>query len=220
MSTVPMVTCAFPGCSNEFPEHYLLTVCGEKRHMLWVVSSARKLILRPQKDAPAVSFPEGAVVNEWGVDNETPSVVVRNGTEEVPSWQGVSYDKGVVIVNEVPEQTANAVLDILERGGTVQDAVDFLVEEGCADQYTTSLDFVEGKLSPAGRMLSPTTGVVKRDDRDLTPCWREGDTFFVSHKDEGRVIEPDILKRTYRNPDGTPINLAAIPHGPPENINN
>lgn len=187
-----------------------------------IVSSARKLILRPENNAPAVAFPPGAIINEWGSNNETPSVVVLNGTEEKPSWQGVSHESGVVIVNEVPEELANTALSIFELGGknneALRSALYFLASNGCVDQYTCGIDFVDNKLSSAGRMVDNYTGVVKRDDRDLTPAWKEGDVFYTAPNGEARVIEVDILERTYRNADGTEINLATIPEGRPENI--
>ncbi len=77
-----------------------------------IVSSARKLILRPQA-GPTVSFPTGVKINTWGNDNTSPQIVVCNGTEAKPSWQGTSHDHGVVIVNEVPEDLANAALDMV-----------------------------------------------------------------------------------------------------------
>lgn len=187
-----------------------------------VISSARKLIFRPEADAPAVRFPPGAKVNEWGANNEFPSVVVRNSTETEPSWQGVDYDSGVVIVNEVPEEFAETALDIFEQGGKTNSALMralyFLASSGYGDQYTTGLDFVRDKLSPAGRMLDEFTGLVKRDERDLTPCWREDGKFWTAPSGNARVIEPDILQRTYRNPDGSRIDLASVPVGRPEDV--
>jgi hypothetical protein len=178
-----------------------------------VVSSARKLIFRPEAGAAVIPFPVGAIVNDYGVNNTTPTVVVQNGTEETPSWQGVDHDSGVVIVNEVPEDVANTALDIFDQGGrtnaALADALNHLKAMGCVDQYTTSLDFVCGKLSRAGRMLDGFTGIVKRDDRDMIPVWKEGDTIFVL-TDGVRDIVPEILVRTYRNPDGSEIDINAI----------
>lgn len=189
--------------------------------MFYVVSSARKLIFHPPV-APVVSFPEGAIVSDYGVNNKTPSIVVRNGTETPPTWQGVDRGTGVIIVNEVPEEVAEVALDMFNRGdgtiGALNDVIGFLVGRGCADQYTTSLGFVDTKLSPAGRMLDSYTGIVKRDDRDLIPCWREDGNFFVVHGTGGsaKLIQPGILVRTYRNSDGSPIDLDKIPEGRPE----
>ena len=187
-----------------------------------VISKARKLIFRPEAEAPVVQFPPGAKVNDWGTNKESPTVVVRNSTEEEPSWQGVDFDSGVVIVNEVPEEAANTALDIFEQGGKTNGALMlalyFLASSGHGDQYTTGLDFVRGKLSPAGRMVDEFTGIVKRDDRDLTPCWREGGKFWTAPSGKARVIEPDILQRTYLNADGSKIDLDAVPEGRPENV--
>ena len=171
---------------------------------------------------PPVGFPAGAKPNGYGVDNETPSVVVLNGTEKEPSWQGVSHDKGVVIVNEVPEEAANTALDIYEQGGKTNAALMlalyFLAASGCRDQYTTGLSFVDSKLTPAGRTVDQYTGIVKRDDRDLTPVWREGDVYYTAPGGNARVIEADILARTYRNADGSLLDLAVVPEGRPEGI--
>jgi hypothetical protein len=75
-----------------------------------VVSSARKLIFRPAANAPTVSFPPKAKINDYGINNASPSVIVLNGTEAELSWQGVDYATGVVIVNEVAEPLAEAAM--------------------------------------------------------------------------------------------------------------
>lgn len=185
-----------------------------------VVSSARKLILRPEADAPVVSFPEGVVISDYGVNNATPSIVVCNRKENPPSWQGVGHETGVVIVNEVPEDKAEAALNIFEQGGQTNTALNevlqFLVESGCGDQYTTSISFATDNLSPAGRMLDRYSGIVKRDERDQFPLWKEGDNIYVRHAGGPKLIAPDILLRTYRNPDGSSIDLSKIPEGKPE----
>ena len=190
--------------------------------MKHVVSSSRKLIIQPAADAPIVIPPEGMTMSKYGANNEAPSVIVVNETETPVSWQGVDHATGVVIVNEVPEDLAHQALDIVESGGqcqqAVRDALDFLAKNGCVDQYTTKLDFVNTKLSPAGRMLDAYTGIVKRDDRDLTPLWREDEILYVAHSGGARVIQSEILLRTYRNPDGTSIVLGEISDGRPENI--
>lgn len=189
-----------------------------------VVSSARKLILRPEEGAPVVSFPDGAKINEWGANNATPSIVVQNGTEVEPSWQGVDHEIGVVIVNEVPEAHAEEALNIVETGGqtnaAINQALTYLASNGVVDQYTCKLAFVDGKLTPAGRTLGAYTGTFKRDDRDLTPVWREGDIFYTAPNKQARVIEPDILVRTYRCQDGSTIDLDAISTERPSDIDN
>lgn len=155
-------------------------------------------------------------------NNDTPSIVVLNATEEQPSWQGVDHESGVVIVNEVPEEAALHALEIFESGGqtnsALNDALTYLAENGYGDQYTCGLGFVESKLTPAGRMLSPFTGIVKRDDRDLTPVWHEGWIFYTAPNGEARIIEPDILARTYRNADGSELDLETVPEGRPEGL--
>lgn len=181
---------------------------------MMIVSSARKLVFRPEQGAPQVSFPEGVPVNGYGVNNQTPSVIVRNGTENPATYQGVCHDTGCVILNRVPEDVALAALQIFNEGGrtnaALNAALDYLTAAGCVDQYTTTIEFVENRLSPAGVMLDRHNGVVKRDDRDMTPVWKEGDKIYV-HTDAVRDIEPSILLETYRMPDGSEIDLESIP---------
>lgn len=184
-----------------------------------IVSSARKLILKPENGAPVVKFPSNAKVSEYGANNNTPTVVVFNGTN--PSWQGVNFD-GYVIVNEVPEGIALNALEIYEQGGctniSLVQALYYLMTCGCVDQYTTGDDFVGKKLSSAGRRLPNGSGIVKRDDRDLVDVWQEDNKFFVKVVDGARVIESDILCRTYRNENGDEINLAEVPVGRPASV--
>jgi hypothetical protein len=177
-----------------------------------VISNQRKLCLRPRPCQDQANFPPGGKINEYGTNNHTPTIVVLNGTEDDPSWQGVDHATGVVIINEVSEASAHVALDIYEHVG-IKEAVYYLAISGFVDQYTTNLNFVRGKLSPAGRMLDDFTGIVKRDDRDLIDVWREGKKFCVAPSGDPRVIESEILLRTYRNPDGSEIKLADIPEG-------
>ena len=175
-----------------------------------VVSSAQKLIMKVQ-EGPVVSFPENAKISEYGANNESPQIVVFNGTD--PSWQGVSAGN-YVIVNEVPTDIAKNALIIYADGQTNEDlqaALDYLVKEGCVDQYTTKQDFVSDKLSSAGPMLKNGSGIMKRDDRDITQAWKEDGVYYVAPNGEKRRIEVDILQRTYRNVDGSPIDLASVP---------
>lgn len=186
-----------------------------------IVSSSRKLILLPEAGAPTVNFPAGAELSEYGANNMTPSIIVLNGSAKTPTWQGVDHETGVVIVNEVPEELAHAALDIIEAGGETNDAIRlglyFLAIHSCRDQYTTPRAFVANNLSPAGRMLGELTGIVKRDARDQFKVWKEGGVYYV-YTDGQREIEPDILVRTYRNPDGSLIDLDQVPEGKPESV--
>jgi hypothetical protein len=187
-----------------------------------VISNARKLIFRPALGAPIVSFPEGAVMSPYGADNDAPTIVVQNATCKDKSWQGVSHDKGAVLVNGVPGDVADAALRQYDAGGQTIDALNQvladLASQGYNDQYTTSIDFIENKLSPAGLMMSLYTGLVKRNDRDQIECWRSGGEFFTAPNGEARVIEPEILVRDYRLPDGATIDLSLIREGVPEGV--
>lgn len=184
-----------------------------------IVSNARKLILRPAVGAPTVTFPEGAIVNPYGAGNDTPSVVVQNGTCKENSWQGVSHETGAVIINGVPGDVAALALAQYSAGGQTIEVLNRVLTDlsdlGFNDQYTTPLHFIETKLSPAGDMLDNYTGMVKRDDRDLVDCWREGNVFYV-FTDGKREIEGDILVRDYRLPDGTAIDLNQISEDSPQ----
>jgi len=176
-----------------------------------VVSAARKLLFKT-KAGPVVGFPENAKISEYGANNESPVIVVFNGTD--PSWQGV--DEGnFVIVNEVPEVQAETALSLYNEYGqtneAIQKALDYLNDEGLNDQYTTNQNFVAAKLSPAGMMLEDGSGIMKRDDRDVTSAWQENGVYYVAPSGEARRIEADILMRTYRNVDGSPIDLGKIP---------
>lgn len=177
-----------------------------------VVSAARKLIFRVQAGS-IVSFPQNAKISGYGVNNEEPQIVVFNGTD--PSWQGVDEDN-FVIINEVPENVAENAIIIYANNGmpsneSLLKALYYLQTEECVDQYTTNQSFVSDKLSPAGMMLENASGIVKRDDRDMVPTWQENGVYYVAPNNEPRIIEADILQRTYRNVDGSPIDLASVP---------
>lgn len=184
-----------------------------------IVTDARKLIFLPQADAAVVSFPQDAVISEYGANNATPTIVVRNAKENPASWQGVSRETGFVIVNLVPEGLANQALETFDQGGrtneALQRALDFLIANGCNDQYTTPHSFASTKLSPAGQILRDSdgnieAGIVKRDDRDQVPVWKNGGQIYVK-TDAVRLIDPEILVETYREPDGSKISLDTIP---------
>jgi hypothetical protein len=119
-------------------------------------------------------------------------------------------------VNQVPEKVANVALDMFEVLGQSNEALElvlqFLTLAGCIDQYTSLNEFVENSLSPAGRMLGSGTGIMKRDNRDLIECWVEEGRIFVNNDGMGgKLIDPQILVETYRNPDGSTIDLSSIP---------
>jgi len=171
-----------------------------------VISSAQKLILKVQ-EGPILPFPDGSTISKYGANNEAPQIVVFNGTD--PSWQGAAAGD-YVIINEVPTDVAKDALIIYADGQTnetLQEALDFLVEKGYVDQYTTDQDFVDSKLSAAGPILRNGSGIVKRDDRDVVDAWCEDGVYYVAPNGEARRIEPDILQRTYRNVDGSEIDL-------------
>ncbi|HEY4514961.1 MAG TPA: hypothetical protein VJJ22_02275 [Candidatus Paceibacterota bacterium] len=163
---------------------------------------------------PVVTFPEGATINSYGKGNENPVVVVKNDTDG-GTWQG-AHPGQFVILNEVPEDIAHSMLNIYELGGksntAILEACDYARSMGCGDQYTTDPDFYSKKLSPAGRMVGQS-GIVKRDDRDLIPCFQRKGLIYVcpQKKSDPKRIEQDILLRTYRMPDGSQIDLSNIP---------
>ena len=179
-----------------------------------VVSNARKLIFRPAQGVPIVSFPEGAVISSYGAGNDAPTVVVQNCTCKDKSWQGVSHETGSVIVNNVPAVVAIPILQKYAQDGQTIEALRAALSElanyGYDDQYTAPFNFMDNKLSPAGLMIDQYTGIVKRDDKDLVDCWREGDTYYVTPNGKPRVIDACILVRDYRMSDGKHIYLENI----------
>jgi hypothetical protein len=181
------------------------------KNALGVISSAVKLIMRPDAGRPVLPAPEGVNVSPYSADKETPTTWVINMTETPPSCQGVSHETGSVIVNGVPHAVAEAMTVVRKVHG-VDNTLQVLSLLGYSDQYTTNLKFIADKLSAAGTMLDPCTGVVKRDDKDIVPVWREADgRIYVVNNKVPHLIQPDILARDYRTADGGPIDLASIP---------
>jgi hypothetical protein len=180
---------------------------------LKVVSSARKLIMVVPQTDRKVSFPQGATISGYGKGNDNPVIVVQNITDG-GSWQGAQSGQ-YVIVNEVQEEAAHAALDILGGEDYTIDRLDaaltHLANAGFRDQYTTDQDFVSKQLSPAGKMLGTNAGIVKRDSRDVCTVYRDSEGVLQIVIKEPRRIEPNILVRTYRNVDGTTIDLDSIP---------
>ena len=182
-----------------------------------VVSVARKVVFALQP-GPIASFPEGAVVNNYGQNNDIPVIVVENGTDG--TWQGAD-GAGYVIVNEVFEDTAVKALsklapnwwDLLlgrKPNDMVVRALGYLKERGYVDQYTTNSDFYDNNLSPAGLMIGES-GIMKRDGRDLCEVFYDQLGELRIFTDALRDIEPRILLDTYRMPDGSEIDLKNIP---------
>lgn len=179
---------------------------------LQVVSAAPKLIFAVPVTQRVVQFPNGATISPYGQGNNSPAIVVQNLTDG-GSYQGANSPDGVIIMNEVPEAVALELLQMYD--GTIE-GLDRIctraAELGVGDQYTTKKSFVDAKLSPAGKMLNPYTGQVKRDDRDICGVYRDQEgTLQIMVGAEPRRIEEDILLRTYRNADGSEIDLNAIP---------
>ena len=165
-----------------------------------------------------VSFPEGARKSEWGGQNdESPTVVVHNVTDlnngETPdgTWQGCDNNGGLVIINEMTEVAASQALDLYESQG-IAAAYDYLADIGFRDQYTTSEDWFDENLTPAGRMVGVYSGYVKRIETSDMEIGRksDGQVYLLSHESQPR-IEEDILLRTYVMPDGSQIDASSIP---------
>ena len=154
-------------------------------------------------------FPNGVTPNEWGANNDNPKITVYNGTDG--TWQGAGVGN-YVIINEVPGEIAEKALGIYECIGGNQGilaALYYLNSVGCNDQYTTNQDFVDNKLSPAGKILQDGSGIYKRDDRDVVEVWRdENGKYWVTPGGEPREIQKDILLRTYKHSDGSPLDVS------------
>jgi hypothetical protein len=150
---------------------------------------------------------------------------VNGGKTPNGTYQGGRVGE-FVLVNEVSEEAATQFLTTLGEQYTVEQleaALATLGTQGFRDQYTTDLGFVTSKLSPAGvcygstlkadgKFETVTSGFVKRDDRDLTVVFKGEDAYlYVVHKGEPKRIEDDIFQRTYRNPDGTAVDVKKVP---------
>jgi len=171
-----------------------------------VVSDARKLLFKVS-DGQTVCFPGGVTSNEWGANNSEPKVTVYNNTDG--TWQGAGAED-YVIVNEVAGEIAEEALKIYECIGGNQGvlaALYYLNTEGCNDQYTTPQDFVDNKLSQAGKVLQDGSGIYKRDDHDIVEAWKDENGKYWVTPDEPREIEENILLRTYKHTDGSPLKV-------------
>jgi hypothetical protein len=179
-------------------------------NILKVVSDARKLTFKVHPVDVAPVFPSGANISSYGQNNVNPAIVVQN-VSDGGTWQGADAIDGIVIINEVPEVHADLLLDAF-NGHNLADVIKQANELGYGDIYTTSVGFFHSYFSPAGRMLDAYTGVVKRDARDICSVYQDSDGIYqiVVGANSPKRIEPDILLRTYRLPDGSPIDLKDI----------
>ena len=192
-------------------------------------SNARKLIAVVPETTRLVSFPAGATISSYGKGNDSPCLVLNNGTDtkENPNgtWQGLKPGH-YAIVNEVTQEAAEAFLATLGEWYTIETlekALATLASQGFKDQYSTDLAFVTSKLSPAGlchgsetkddgKFAKVTCGIAKRDDRDLTKGYRDVDGYvYVEVSGQPRRIEDEILVRTYREADGSVIDPSTVP---------
>lgn len=190
-----------------------------QENALAIVSTARKLIFKvPQGEL--TSFPEGVTISEYGQNNQAPSIVVHNYIDTLAdpkgSWQGADSNEGIVIMNAVPGDIADELIDLYETDPTVEGLLAVIAhaeELGCTDNYTTKTGFVESKLTPAGRMLDKYTGIVKRDDRDICYIVRDANgTIWRKLGSDVRHIDTDeILVRDYVLPNGDKIDPTLIP---------
>lgn len=184
-----------------------------------VVSSARKLVFKVPA-GPVVGFPEGAAISKYGQNNESPVIVVLNHVDKSMGdggcWQGADTENGIVIMNNVPEDAANELLDLFEANPTVDGLEDVIARAealGCLDNYTTKVSFADDNLTPAGRMLGKYTGIVKRDSKDVAKVGRgpDGVIYRLLGDDVKHIDTDEILVRDYRNADGSMINASTLP---------
>lgn len=175
---------------------------------LKVISSARKLILEVV-DGPVVKFPEGVEPNPYSANKDEPRMVVYNSEDQ--TWQGAGVGD-MIILNQVPEEVAEHILNMYDgtNEGTLK-ALDYAASQGYTDQYTTNMKFRSSNLSPAGRMVNENTGIVKRDERDVCEAYYDKTGLLRIVTDGVRDIKEDIFLSTYRNLDGTKINLEDVP---------
>ncbi|MBI4815762.1 MAG: hypothetical protein HY791_05880 [Deltaproteobacteria bacterium] len=162
--------------------------------------------------------------------------------EKDKAVQAVKSDgNGVVIINQVSEEQADKLRakfgDDPSKLSLQQfkDALQFAREElSLGDMYNSDKEFIGKKMNA---LESKATGVQgyglhRRDDRDLVKAvFVEGQGQFTgtatTHKfDNGavlvqqgtdaRLVQPDIFAQTYRNKDGTALDLQALPRVFPE----
>lgn len=182
---------------------------------IMVVSASRKLLLEVGSDGQTASFPEGVAISSYGANNTAPMIVVHNATDKKQNpegtWQGAAAGD-FIVVNEVPEIVALDAINMLDGSNeSIKRALVFLAENGYADQYTCSAKDYATLFTPAG-LMKGRSGIMKRDNRDLVPIYRDkGGVLRIKLNGEMRHIEPNILLRTYRMPDGSKIALKAIP---------
>lgn len=110
MSTIPLKQCEFPGCTHEFPEHYISDICGDKRgHMVIAVATAAHELWREQYravngDKPRIKkTKDSAYVEANGTDQVD---IAALSYPELPSdWQGENKLGAEVAVDAVLEAT-------------------------------------------------------------------------------------------------------------------
>jgi hypothetical protein len=195
-------------------------------------SEAGKLVIRVPQTDRVVNFPEGCTISEWGKGNDRPMVIVHNATDtkvdKRGTYQGARFVKTnpqYVINNTVPEALALKALAMLTDGFTIEDldkVIEFLVKSDMTDMYTTDLEFLSGNCTPAGLCLELETkedgkvaklaaGQVKRDGRDLIDSYLGDDGYvYVKLSDGDRRVEDHILVETYRNADGSKIDIEKL----------
>ncbi len=187
---------------------------GFTMNTIMIVSASRKVLLEVGSDGQTASFPEGAAISEYGANNAAPMIVVHNSTDRKNpngTWQGAGAGD-FIIVNEVPEYIALDAINMLDGSNeSIKRAIVYLIDNGCADQYTCSAKDYAALFTPAG-LMKGRSGIMKRDNRDLVPIYRDkGGVLRIKLNGEMRHIEPNILLRTYRMPDGSKIVLKTIP---------
>jgi len=174
-----------------------------------VISNAKKLVLGVPATNIIVNFPDGVVISAYGQDNQNPSVVVFNSTDESGTWQGANSIDGVIIINEVNSSQAKAIIEKLD--GTVNglnNAIDTAVKLGLTDQYTSDFDFVRKKLISDVSVA----GLYRRNNEIVCNIYKDSDGVIWREMDgQTHHIEKDILLRTYETEAGNPINLEDIP---------
>ncbi len=149
---------------------------------------------------------------------------------------------GVIILNQVTdlqgrelqEKIGNDPSNLSLQG--LKDSLTFAQEKlGIGDAYNSDRDFIKSKMNPLETSDTgvPQYGLYRRDDRDVckaiyvegsgefqgpaaTPQKFEDGAVLIrqpSGKEMSyRLIQPDAFQETYKNKDGSAIDLDKIPH--------
>lgn len=208
-----------------------------------VISNAQKFIIPIPvlEDGEPLVYPKGqAKAGEPILDYEGKPIgesgIVFFNYEDKTVQAAPGDGRGVVIINEVTEEQANALYEEIGKFGKepanwnlqiLKSVIAFAHNQlGLLDMYNSTQDFIKENMTDVGKKDKYTTnifGFKKRDDRDVlqaiyipgsfifegpaaTPQQFENGGVIVEQGGKMRGIQPEIFLRTYRFADGTVIS--------------